>query len=150
MTDIRELSALMMELLAVVDVRTGVPKFPARATEIVKEISAYAKTTRFYAEHTNEAEAFFDENAKPEEIWVTMLQKIVHAPTSIHIDGAIIGHMPALEKALDAQRRCRVCGCTDGNACPGGCYWVEKDLCSECAQETTDVAIRRGEVESRG
>lgn len=29
-------------------------------------------------------------------------------------------------------RRCRVCGCTDDYACPGGCYWVEEDLCSKC------------------
>ncbi|BBB91040.1 MAG TPA: hypothetical protein PKA28_10735 [Methylomusa anaerophila] len=29
-------------------------------------------------------------------------------------------------------RRCRVCGCTDDNACLGGCYWVEEDLCSKC------------------
>lgn len=29
---------------------------------------------------------------------------------------------------------CRVCGCTDDNACPGGCYWVKPDLCSACAQ----------------
>lgn len=28
---------------------------------------------------------------------------------------------------------CRVCGCTDDHACPGGCYWVEDDLCSACA-----------------
>jgi hypothetical protein len=27
---------------------------------------------------------------------------------------------------------CRLCGCTDDNACFGGCYWVEPDLCSEC------------------
>lgn len=31
-----------------------------------------------------------------------------------------------------APRRCRVCGCTDDCACPGGCYWVEPDLCSAC------------------
>ena len=29
-------------------------------------------------------------------------------------------------------RRCRVCGCTDDNACPGGCFRVEDDLCSAC------------------
>lgn len=29
--------------------------------------------------------------------------------------------------------RCRVCGCTNERACPGGCHWVEEDLCSECA-----------------
>lgn len=31
-----------------------------------------------------------------------------------------------------SEQACRVCGCTWYNACPGGCYWVENDLCSEC------------------
>ncbi|MDR2054254.1 MAG: hypothetical protein LBQ10_00045 [Desulfovibrio sp.] len=29
---------------------------------------------------------------------------------------------------------CRKCGCTDEAACPGGCSWVEKDLCSACVE----------------
>jgi len=29
-------------------------------------------------------------------------------------------------------RTCRVCGCTEDNACIGGCFWVEYDLCSAC------------------
>lgn len=28
--------------------------------------------------------------------------------------------------------KCRVCGCTEVNACPEGCAWIEKDLCSSC------------------
>ncbi len=32
-------------------------------------------------------------------------------------------------------RKCRVCGCDWNHACPGGCYWVEKDLCSRCANK---------------
>lgn len=28
---------------------------------------------------------------------------------------------------------CRVCGCTDDQACLRGCHWVEKNLCSSCA-----------------
>lgn len=32
------------------------------------------------------------------------------------------------------ERKCRVCGCTDSSACEGGCYWVEENLCSECAE----------------
>lgn len=31
---------------------------------------------------------------------------------------------------------CRVCGCTDWNACNAGgepCHWVEPDLCSVCS-----------------
>ena len=35
-------------------------------------------------------------------------------------------------EANEGIQRCRVCGCTDCNACPGGCYWVEADLCSAC------------------
>jgi len=36
------------------------------------------------------------------------------------------------------EATCRVCGCTDSNACPGGCSWVELDrerglgVCSRC------------------
>lgn len=29
--------------------------------------------------------------------------------------------------------KCRVCGCTDEQACPNGCHWVEVNLCSACA-----------------
>jgi hypothetical protein len=38
-------------------------------------------------------------------------------------------------RALGEPRTCRVCGCTDERACPGGCSWVEEDLCSACAGE---------------
>lgn len=33
-----------------------------------------------------------------------------------------------------AARSCRVCGCTDDRACPGGCAWLDArdDLCSAC------------------
>lgn len=32
------------------------------------------------------------------------------------------------------EPQCRVCGCTELDACPGGCYWVEDELCSCCAE----------------
>ena len=34
--------------------------------------------------------------------------------------------------STETKRRCRVCGCTETTACPGGCHWVEADLCSSC------------------
>lgn len=34
---------------------------------------------------------------------------------------------------IGRRPRCRVCGCTEGRACAGGCSWVEADLCSGCA-----------------
>lgn len=33
-----------------------------------------------------------------------------------------------------AIRKCRVCGCHDQQACPGGCWWVGADLCSACVK----------------
>jgi len=38
-------------------------------------------------------------------------------------------------------RKCRVCGCTDDNACINEygepCHWVETDLCSNCSGKET-------------
>lgn len=45
---------------------------------------------------------------------------------------------------------CTVCGCTDGNACPGGCSWVSIDppVCSACVESADDMldagAVRDG------
>jgi ParB/RepB/Spo0J family partition protein len=41
--------------------------------------------------------------------------------------------------------RCRVCGCTEAHACPGGCYWVEQPgadglgLCSRCVGKAVPI-----------
>ena len=36
----------------------------------------------------------------------------------------------------DPDRRCRICGCHDYDACihpeHGNCYWIEEDMCSHC------------------
>jgi len=29
---------------------------------------------------------------------------------------------------------CRICGCTEGQDCPGGCVWAAPDLCSRCVR----------------
>lgn len=34
------------------------------------------------------------------------------------------------------QDRCEACGCTDAQACPGGCHWVRPGMCSACALGT--------------
>lgn len=36
---------------------------------------------------------------------------------------------------------CRVCGCTNGRACPGGCSWVESTLCSACVVSRTHPIV---------
>ncbi|MEN6537813.1 MAG: hypothetical protein ABFD89_29445 [Bryobacteraceae bacterium] len=36
--------------------------------------------------------------------------------------------------AAGEEMVCRVCGCSDTRACPGGCYWAAPGLCSKCAE----------------
>lgn len=40
-----------------------------------------------------------------------------------------------IEETVFDEQACRKCGCTWNNACSGGCYWVEEDLCSECVEK---------------
>lgn len=35
----------------------------------------------------------------------------------------------------DGVRTCRGCGCTDEEACEGGCTWIAEDVCSGCEHE---------------
>jgi ParB family chromosome partitioning protein len=41
-------------------------------------------------------------------------------------------------ECADTVQVCRKCGCTEEAACPGGCAWVEDDLCSACAPASGD------------
>jgi len=34
----------------------------------------------------------------------------------------------------DGFVRCRVCGCTESDACADMCSWIEQDLCSTCSR----------------
>lgn len=49
----------------------------------------------------------------------------------------VVYSLDELPAAPDDVPACRVCGCTDERACPGGCSWVpdptgQGDLCSRC------------------
>jgi len=46
-----------------------------------------------------------------------------------------VGHkvMDLLKAQEGVGKPCRGCGCTDEEGCAAICYWVEPDLCSECA-----------------
>ncbi|MDD3230486.1 MAG: hypothetical protein PHE09_14900 [Oscillospiraceae bacterium] len=49
--------------------------------------------------------------------------------------GDICNQWVATIVIYEEEQKCRVCGCTWDHACPGGCYWVEPDLCSKCAEK---------------
>lgn len=44
------------------------------------------------------------------------------------------------------ERKCIACGCTDSRACAGGCYWVTKDLCSNCVSIINPIAADLAKV----
>lgn len=46
-------------------------------------------------------------------------------------------------------KKCYICGCTNDNACPGGCVWVESspvDLCTSCQRKAKEG--KKKEVEN--
>ena len=53
------------------------------------------------------------------------------------VDERILPKLRTIEELIrpEEKQKCRVCGCTWERACPGGCYWVEHDLCSACAEQ---------------
>lgn len=50
---------------------------------------------------------------------------------------------PELYTAVTGETVCRVCGCTDTYGCDEGCYWVEEDLCSSCAENDHQIPVPR-------
>ena len=40
-------------------------------------------------------------------------------------------YLPSGELLVDGPV-CQRCGCSDLQACPGGCVWATPDLCSRC------------------
>ncbi len=50
-------------------------------------------------------------------------------------------------RRIRGERACRVCGCTEWDACMDlfgdPCHWVEADLCSACTYEPATERDRR-------
>ncbi len=54
---------------------------------------------------------------------------------------------PATGFDFDEARVCRICGCTDDDACIGHdgqpCHWVTGELCSRCLEPTGQIDLLR-------
>ncbi len=42
---------------------------------------------------------------------------------------------------------CQDCGCSEKDACPGGCSWADTDLCSRCAEVRQEAAAAAADLE---
>lgn len=90
---------------------------------------------------STEAQAISDEEPDPlperlnadrrweraEQVAWDLLSEAIPVDADLYPDGP--------DLAAIGIRACRECGCTDERGCPGGCSWIEDDLCSACAPE---------------
>lgn len=95
-----EMNGKMVELLEATEAKDDAVVFNDKAVSLVKEIAEWARGTNFYKENREAATKFFNSTATPSEIWMFMLQKIIGAPTTLHRDCIVAGHMPTLEAAI--------------------------------------------------
>jgi hypothetical protein len=47
----------------------------------------------------------------------------------------------ACNSAGDINVKCKFCGCTDLQACQGGCYWIAPKICSQCKDRIKERPI---------
>ncbi len=78
----------------------------------------------------------------PEERLIELAILVLDGRTeSVTLDAAelrgLLEHIDMLTEALHAEgiAFCRICGCTQNNACEGACGWAEEDLCTTCAED---------------
>lgn len=95
-----EMNDKMVDLVNATTCVNGIVVFDDKAIELVKEIADWARETNFYKAYRKEIAEFFDDSATPTDIWLFILQKIIEAPTTVHRDCVVAGHMPALEAAI--------------------------------------------------
>lgn len=101
MKHIKELYELMVELT-----NEGMDdgdnfKPTKRFREIVNEISDYAEKTEIYQNNKDRGVIFKDATA--EEIYGYMLDRVVNAPTSLHMTASILMIIPFLRKKIDGE-----------------------------------------------
>lgn len=100
MTDIKELNALMLELLENnVDLKTV--EFTDRGREIINEISDYAELTEIFKANKQRGEIF--DGSTVQQVFGYMLDRIVNAPTTIHRNTSVLLIMPFVRQKLQEE-----------------------------------------------
>lgn len=75
--------------------------FTAESVEIINEIADYAEQTEFYKKEKGRGKMFEDKNAAI--IYLYLLDRIINAPTRLHIICSIEGIMPYLRDKVNAE-----------------------------------------------
>ncbi len=144
-----------MPKVELTDIRLGVS--PLTDTVYAGVLDPKDKTLSTWKHH-------HDVNADFYRCMVDLLKSTPLGQMEIHVKGelrytiALVEHGPAtqakqyLDPAQDVgqiaafERECRVCHCTEMNACVTEgtpCHWVEEDLCSACRPMGAAVTLHR-------
>lgn len=97
MNNISEMPALMAEILDICPDYNLTP----RGIEIINEIADYAEQTEIFKMNENRGEIF---EGKPSKfIFEYMLDRVLCAPTVLHINASVILIMPFVRKRLNEE-----------------------------------------------
>lgn len=66
--------------------------------------------------------------------WILRRPRRLLSPITYRGQQGLFEVCDAVLAGADWEPQCRVCGCTELDACSGGCSWVKSDLCSRCSQ----------------
>lgn len=103
-----EVGGLMIQLIEQVEEAggdDGALVFNERAVEIIKEISAFSKTTDAYEGVSGLAAEFWSHPHTAEDVWMFILDRVANAPARIYADASVLWHMPALEEAIEKEKK---------------------------------------------
>jgi hypothetical protein len=76
-------------------------------------------------------------NDRPGIRHVSLGLRVTPATTFIAVSGithsALVAYrLEGIKDELRTTRTCRFCGCSEVFACPGGCGWLKRDVCTRC------------------
>lgn len=103
--NILDLQPLITEIIGAVEIKDSDISCDDKTREIIREVSEYAKKTELYKENTEKREKFIKENADAQtaDIYMMMLQKIIHAPTTIHMYSNVLLLLPFINDLMENQ-----------------------------------------------
>lgn len=87
-------------------------------------------------ESLNETALNLREAGENDEIFILGQENDISKDTINKFVNGEIDYLAKPETEVPIERKCRVCGCTEDNACEGGCYWVGEDLCNKCTESS--------------
>ena len=106
MNNLKQLCALIPELIKETTLGDDNIIFSDRAKAIIKEVVEYSKKTPIYKENSTRANEFWtSENKTARNVYAHMLNKIVNAPTSLHRDASVILCIPILDEIVNGAEK---------------------------------------------